>query len=142
MVTNFSKEQPGSIVTKTLKNGILMSIATSNESHFNVDFKYMFHQDQLYLSKVTSLRKFTSFQKIGGTPLKSHTILTKITPPDSAYQRTSLWKFQAPIYKNVQFRIFCQKTDHGCVFICLFFCLFFFVCLFVFCFFPRGDRMD
>ena len=29
------------------------------------------------------------------------------------------------IYKNVEFRIFCQKTDHGCVFICFLF--FFFV---------------
>ena len=37
-------------------------------------------------------------------------------------------KFQAPIYKNVELHIFCQKTDHGCVFICifLFFCCFFF----------------
>ena len=32
------------------------------------------------------------------------------------------------------FVFFCQKADHGCVFICLF--VFFFV------FFPRGDRID
>ena len=41
VVTNCSKEQPGSIVTKTIKNGILIPIATSKESHFNADFKYI-----------------------------------------------------------------------------------------------------
>ena len=35
--------------------------------------------------------------------------------------------FQGPIYKNVEFRIFCQKTDQGCLFIY---------------FFPRGDRIE
>ena len=39
VVTNCSKEQPGWIVTKTLKNWILISIATSKESHFNANFK-------------------------------------------------------------------------------------------------------
>ena len=32
---------PGSRVTKTLKNGILIPIATSKELHFNADFKYV-----------------------------------------------------------------------------------------------------
>ena len=41
VVTNCSKEQPDSIVTETLKNGILISIVTSKESHFNADFKYI-----------------------------------------------------------------------------------------------------
>jgi len=41
MVTNCSKERPGSIVTKTLKNRIFISIATSKELHFNADFKYI-----------------------------------------------------------------------------------------------------
>ena len=41
MVTNCSKERPGSIVTKTLKNGILIPIATSKESNFNAGFKYI-----------------------------------------------------------------------------------------------------
>jgi len=41
VVTNCSKERPGSIVTKTLKNWILISIATSKESHFYADFKYI-----------------------------------------------------------------------------------------------------
>ena len=40
MITICSKELPGSIVTKTLKNGILIPIFTSKESHFNADFKY------------------------------------------------------------------------------------------------------
>ena len=41
VVTNCSKERPGSIVSKTLKNGILIPIATSKESNFNADFKYI-----------------------------------------------------------------------------------------------------
>ena len=41
VVTNCSKERSGSIVTKTLKNWILISIATSKELHFNADFKYI-----------------------------------------------------------------------------------------------------
>ena len=41
VVTNYSKERPGSIVSKTLKNDILISIATSKESHFNAGFKYI-----------------------------------------------------------------------------------------------------
>ena len=41
VVTNCSKERSGSIVTKTLKNGILIPIPTSKESHFNADFKYI-----------------------------------------------------------------------------------------------------
>ena len=40
MVT-VSNERPGSIVTKTLKNGILIPIDTSKESDFYVDFKYI-----------------------------------------------------------------------------------------------------
>ena len=41
VVTNSSKERPGSIVTKNLKNGILTPIATSKELNFNADFKYI-----------------------------------------------------------------------------------------------------
>ena len=41
VVTNCSKERPGSMVTETLKNGILIPIVTSNESHFNADFTYI-----------------------------------------------------------------------------------------------------
>ena len=39
VVTNRSKERPGSIATKTLKNGILIPIVISKESHFNADLK-------------------------------------------------------------------------------------------------------
>ena len=41
MVTKCSKEWLGSIVTETLKNGILMPIVTSKESYFYADFKYI-----------------------------------------------------------------------------------------------------
>jgi hypothetical protein len=63
------------------------------------------------------------FRIKGKTPFKSHIISMKITPSVSAYQKTLLWRFQAPIGKNVEFGIFCffQKKDHGSVFICLFF---------------------
>jgi len=41
LVTNCSKERPGSIVTETLKNGILIPIVTSEELHYNADFEYI-----------------------------------------------------------------------------------------------------
>ena len=41
VVTNCSEEQPGSIVTETLKNRILSTIVTSKESHFYAGFKYI-----------------------------------------------------------------------------------------------------
>ena len=41
VVTNCSKERPGSVVTKTLKKGSLIPIPTSKESHFNTDVKYI-----------------------------------------------------------------------------------------------------
>ena len=41
VVTNCSKERPGSIVNKTLKNGILMLKDTSKESDFHADSKYI-----------------------------------------------------------------------------------------------------
>ena len=41
VVTNCSKERPGSIVNETLKNGILMLKYTSKESDFHADFKYI-----------------------------------------------------------------------------------------------------
>ena len=41
VVTNCSKERPGSIVTETLNNGVLIPIVTSKELHFNADFKYI-----------------------------------------------------------------------------------------------------
>ena len=41
MVTNYSKERPGSKVNETLKNGILMLRDTTKESDFHADFKYI-----------------------------------------------------------------------------------------------------
>ena len=41
VVTNCSKERPGSIVNETLKNGILMIKDTSKESDLHADFKYI-----------------------------------------------------------------------------------------------------
>ena len=41
LVTNCNKERPGSIVTKTLKDGVLIAIVTSKELYFNADFKYI-----------------------------------------------------------------------------------------------------
>ena len=41
VVMNCSKERPGLIVTKTEKSGIFILIATSKESNFNADFKYI-----------------------------------------------------------------------------------------------------
>ena len=41
VVTNCSKERPGSIVTETLKNGISIPIVTSKELNFIADFKYI-----------------------------------------------------------------------------------------------------
>ena len=41
MVTIRSKERPGSIVTETPKNGILIPIDTLKELYFNSHFKYI-----------------------------------------------------------------------------------------------------
>jgi hypothetical protein len=56
----------GSIVTETLKNGILIPIDTSKEADFYfTDFKhiyiYIYYQVSSYPSKVKSLRKFALF---------------------------------------------------------------------------------
>ena len=110
MVTNCSKERPSSIVTETLKNGILIPIVTSKESHFNADFKYIsFIKISLTHQKLRAWENLPHFRKQGLTPPKSHKILTKITPSDSAYQRTLLQKFQAPIYKKWNFAFFARR---------------------------------
>ena len=93
-------------------------------SHINADFKWSFIKLILIHQKLRTWENLPYFRKKGETFPKSQRILTKITPSDSAYQKTLLLNFQAPICKNVEFRIFCQKTDHGFVFICFF--LFFF----------------
>ena len=67
VVTNCSKERPGSIETKTLKNGILISIATSKESHFNADFKYIsFIKFSLTHQELRARENLPYLRKIGG----------------------------------------------------------------------------
>ena len=41
VVTNCSKERPGSTVTETLTIGVLIPIVTSKESNFKAKFKYI-----------------------------------------------------------------------------------------------------
>ena len=99
------------------KNRILIPIDTSKESDFNCDFKYIsFIKFSPTHQKLSAWEYLADFQKKGERPPKSYGNLMKITPSDSACQRTSLKKFQAPIYKNGDFFYFCMKTGHGCVF--------------------------
>ena len=66
MVTNCSKEQPGSIINETLKNEIFMLKDTSKELNFHAYFKYInFIKFSLLSSKATSLGKIALFWKIG-----------------------------------------------------------------------------
>ena len=61
-VTNCSKERPGSIVTKTLKNGILIPIVTSKESYD--DFKYIsFIRFNITRQKLRAREKLSYFRK-------------------------------------------------------------------------------
>ena len=41
VVTNCNKKRPGTIVNKTLRNGILIPIITLKELYFNTDLKYI-----------------------------------------------------------------------------------------------------
>jgi len=71
VVTNCSKEQPGLIVTKTLKNGILLAIATSKELHFNADFKNIsLIKFSLTHQKLRAWENLPYFRKWGKRPLK------------------------------------------------------------------------
>ena len=70
-----------------------------------------------FLTVETYIRKSSS---------KCHRIWTKITPSDLAYQKTLLKKFQAPIYKKVEFCIFFLPKDRSRMRVCLFACLLFF----------------
>jgi len=64
VVTNCSKEQPGSIVTETLKNGIFVTIVTSKELHFHVDFKYISFTDfRLTHQKLRACENLPYFRK-------------------------------------------------------------------------------
>ena len=64
VVTNCSKERPGSTVTEIWKNGYLISIVTSKESHFNADFKYIsFIKFSLTHQKLRALENEPYFRK-------------------------------------------------------------------------------
>jgi len=61
---NCIKERPGSIVTKTLNNGILIPIATSKEAHLNADFKYIsFIKFRLTHQKIRAVENMPDFGK-------------------------------------------------------------------------------
>ena len=56
------------------------------------------------------------FEKRGHIP-KYQVIFIKISALDSAYQGILLYRFQAPMYKHVEFCIFCPDKDQGYTFI-------------------------
>jgi hypothetical protein len=64
---------------------------------------------------------FTDFLKKGEAAPKSQVTSMKMTSSDATNQRTVLYRFQAPVCKNVEFCTFfarrkITKKDHGCVF--------------------------
>ena len=62
--TKYSKERPGSIVTETLKNGILIPLVISKELHFNAEFKYLsFIKISNTLQKLRAWEEFPHFWK-------------------------------------------------------------------------------
>ena len=71
MLTNCSKERPGSIVTETLKNGILILIVTSKELHFNADFKYTSFILVLPIKSYEPEKIFLILENRGKYPLKT-----------------------------------------------------------------------
>ena len=87
---NCSKEQPGSIVNKTLKNGISILKDPSKESDSYADFKYIGFTNLVLLIKSYEPEKIYLILENRGETHKSHRILTKITPSHSAYQRALL----------------------------------------------------
>ena len=81
MVTNCSKERPGSIVNETLKNGILMLKEPSKD--IQVSSNLVFVIKSYEPEKICLI-----LENRGKTPPKSHRIVTQITPSYSAYGRT------------------------------------------------------
>ena len=64
VVTNCGKERLGSIVTETLKNGILIPIVTSKKLLFNNDFKYTsFIKFSLNHQKLRAWKHLPNFRK-------------------------------------------------------------------------------
>ena len=95
-----------------------MSINVSKEWAYNANSKYInFIKFSITHKRLRAWENLPDFWKRGETSPTSEIILMKITPSDSAYQKTLLHRFQAHICKNLQLCIFCQKKDHGGVFI-------------------------
>ena len=120
VVTNCSKERPGWIVTKTLKSGILIPIATSKESYFNADFKYISFTSSIKSYKPE--KSCTILENREKHPLKvieyswkSHHQIKRIRKP---YCRS--FKLLSTKMWNFVFFARRQITD-ACLFVCLFF---------------------
>ena len=128
MVRNCSKERPGSIVTKTLKSGILIPIATSKESHFNADFKYTsfikFSSTQQKLRAWENLRCFR-------TPPKSHSLNENHTIRFSVSENPTVEVSSFYLQKCGILYFLPEGRSRMRLFVCLFFC-----------FFPQADRID
>ena len=64
VVRNCSKERPGSIITKTLKKGILIPIVTPKASNFNANLKYVsFIKFSLIHQKLRAWQNLSFFRK-------------------------------------------------------------------------------
>ena len=71
MVTNCTNEWPGSLVTETLKDEILIPKDTSKESDFYADFKYIsFYKFSLAHQNLQAWENCLIFEKMGKHPLK------------------------------------------------------------------------
>ena len=118
--------RPILIVTEILKKQILIPIDASKESDFYDDFKYIgFIKFNSTYHKLRARENLPYFRKKGGMSSKSHKSLMKITPSDSAYELSLLKGVSSSSLQKcwILYFFFCQKKDHGCVFIC---CCFFF----------------
>ena len=70
------------------------------------------------------MRKFTGVSKKRETPLKCPMILLEISLPDLAYQKILVKRFQAQIYKNMEFLILYffprREVTHACLIVSVF----------------------
>ena len=107
---------------KLLKKRILIPTAILKESTFYADFKYMNSiKFSLTRQRLQDWENFPDFRKKEETLLKSQVILMKITQSDLVYHKTLLYRFQAPICKNVEFSFFARrKIMDACLFVVFF----------------------
>ena len=126
MVTNCSKERPGSIVTETLKNEILIPIVTPIELNSNADFKFInFIKIDYTHQKLEARENLHNFRELRKTPPKSHTILKshhQIQRIREPYCRS--FRLLSRKMWNLVFFARRQITN-VCLFVCLFFVFFF-----------------